>query len=63
VDAARKVMLASVAVISMLVFAYAATPWHQADHGLVTFVVAVLVVSGTALGLATWRHRVDRPTP
>jgi hypothetical protein len=63
VDSGRTIVLASVPVFSMLVFAYAATPWHQADHGLATFLVAVLVASCVALGLASWRLRADRKTP
>jgi type IV secretory pathway TrbD component len=56
-DAPRKIVLVSNAVVCALILAYAATPWHTAGAGLVTFVCSVLVVSGLSLALALRQHR------
>jgi|GEM_PF-3406139 len=62
-DANRKIMLASNAIVCALIFAYAATPWHGAGAGLATFLAAVVLVSVISLGLALRQHARDKRGP
>jgi len=59
VNASRKIVVGCTSVLSALVLAYAATPWHRASGGLPTFLASVVAVSGLSLGLALRAQRRD----
>ncbi len=48
-DRARRITVLTVVIVSLLSLAYASTPWHHRDDGLLSFIAVVVVVAAAGV--------------